>query len=68
MDSIGYDLLDLGRQTFLECLRNLGVSCGVRHLACVLVAVGVMCCIRDFVLYALGYLCHRSIKVKYGQQ
>jgi hypothetical protein len=43
MDSIWNDLLYLGRQPFLQDLRYLRIARGMRHLARVLVAVGVVC-------------------------
>ena len=43
MDSIWDDLLHLGRQPFLQDLRYFRIAGGMRHLARVLVAVGVMC-------------------------
>jgi hypothetical protein len=43
MDSIWNNLLYLGRQPFLQDLRYLRIARGMRHLARVLVAVGVVC-------------------------
>lgn len=56
VDRIWNNLLYLLRKTLLQCLRDLGVTRGVRNLASVFVAVGIMECVRDFVLDAAGDL------------
>jgi hypothetical protein len=43
MDSIWNKLLYLGRQPFLQDLGYLRIARGMRHLARVLVTVGVVC-------------------------
>jgi len=42
MNRIRHNLLHLRRQSFLQHLRHFTISRGVRHLARVLVAVGVV--------------------------
>lgn len=52
MNGIWNNLLYLGRQPFLQDLRYLRIARGMRHLARVLVAVSVVCRVRDLMLDA----------------
>ena len=61
MNGIWNDLLYLGRQPFLQDLRYLRIARGMRHLARVLVAVGIMCWVRDLMLDAWGNLSKLSV-------
>jgi hypothetical protein len=56
MDRIRHRLLDLLRETLLEPLRHFTISRSVRHLARVLVAVGVVRGVGDLVLDGGGDL------------
>ena len=56
MDSIRYSLLYRSRQAFLQRLRHLGVTSSMRHFPRVLVAVGIVSCVGNLLLNALGDL------------